>query len=362
MHYYALQFALSSVGYFLQGVDGRRKERFMDYKKVIYEIEERFLSPYAFKSADTKGREKPIAPCEMRTEFQRDRDRIIHCKSFRRLKHKTQVFLTPEGDHYRTRLTHTLEVAQIARGIARALRLNEDLTEAVALGHDLGHTPFGHAGERALNRKMAEDGGFSHARQSLRVVDSVEYEGKGMNLTFEVRDGIVNHTRKGNPSTLEGRVVCLSDQIAYLNHDVDDAIRGGVIRAEDLPQPVVSRFGKSHGKRIDAMIADVVGHSYGQPFVSPSEDAQAGMEEFRAFMFERVYSSPLAKSEEPKVESMIEMLFDYFLKHMDKLPPFILGLEASDKQKVCDYIATMSDTYLVRVFEDIYIPKGWTIL
>lgn len=331
----------------------------MDYTKVIYEIEDKYLSPYACKSRDTKGRLFPITPCETRTEFQRDRDRIIHCKSFRRLKHKTQVFLAPEGDHYRTRLTHTLEVSQIARGIARALRLNEDLVEAISLGHDLGHTPFGHAGERALDRKMKSEGGFRHSEQSLRVVDHVEYDGKGMNLTFEVRDGIVNHTRKGNPATLEGRIVCLSDQIAYLNHDVDDAIRGGVIKATDLPKSVVQTFGNSHGKRIDAMIMDIIENSYGKSTVSPGENAKAVMEEFRAFMFDRVYSSPLAKSEEPKVESMIEMLFDHFLANMDEIPEFILNLDASDKQKVCDYIATMSDTYLIHVFEQIYVPKGW---
>ncbi len=331
----------------------------MDFTKVIYEIEDKYLSPYACKSKDTKGRVFPITPCNLRTEFQRDRDRIIHCKSFRRLKHKTQVFLAPEGDHYRTRLTHTLEVSQIARSIARALRMNEDLVEAISLGHDLGHTPFGHAGERALNRKMRDEGGFSHAAQSLRVVDCVEYDGKGMNLTFEVRDGIVNHTRKGNPATLEGKIVCFSDQIAYLNHDVDDAIRGGVIKATDLPQSVIDTFGNSHGKRIDSMIRDIIENSYGKNAVSPSERAAFAIEDFRKFMFDRVYSSSLAKSEEPKVENMIEMLFDYFLAHMDEMPEFILKSDASDKQKVCDYIATMSDTYLIHVFERIYVPKGW---
>lgn len=334
----------------------------MDFKKVIYDLEAEYLSPYACKSADTKGRLHPITPCELRTDFQRDRDRIIHSKSFRRLKHKTQVFLAPEGDHYRTRLTHTLEVSQIARGIARALRLNEDLTEAIALGHDLGHTPFGHAGERALARKMSDEGGFRHCKQSLRVVDVLENDGKGLNLTYEVRDGIVNHTRHGHPSTLEGRVVCLSDQIAYLNHDVDDAIRGGVISERDLPENVVKLFGDSHGKRIDSMIMDIIRHSYGKPFVDPSERAAAVMEEFRDFMFARVYSSPLAKSEEPKVEYMISLLFDRFLAHPEQLPEYIRKSDASDKQKVCDHLATMSDTYLVRVFEDTFIPKGWAKL
>lgn len=331
----------------------------MDYRKVVYEMEDKYLSPYACKSRDTKGRLRPITPCEVRTEFQRDRDRIIHSKSFRRLKHKTQVFLSPEGDHYRTRLTHTLEVSQIARGIARALRLNEDLTEAISLGHDLGHTPFGHAGERALDSEMKGEGGFSHAKHSLRVVDALECDGKGLNLTFEVRDGIVNHTRRGSPFTLEGKVVCLSDQIAYLNHDVDDAIRGGVIAASDLPGSVTNAFGDTHGKRIDSMILDIIEQSYGKSEVRQSDRAKACMEEFRAFMFERVYSSPLAKSEEPKVVDMISFLFGHFLKNTGKLPEYINKSDASDRQKVCDYIATMSDTYLVRVFEDTYIPKGW---
>ncbi len=331
----------------------------MDYRKVVYEIEEKFLSPYACFSEKTKGRRFPITPQTVRTEFQRDRDRIVHSKSFRRLKHKTQVFLAPEGDHYRTRLTHTLEVSQIARVLSRALRLNEDLTEAVSLGHDLGHTPFGHAGERALDAKMKNEGGFSHAAQSLRIVDVLEYDGKGMNLTFEVRDGILNHRRSGKPATLEGKVVCLSDQIAYLNHDVDDAIRGGVLSESDLPDAVRDAFGNTHGKRIDAMITDVISNSYGKNDVSMSIVAKSAMECFRSFMFGRVYSSSLAKSEEPKVEDMIDMLFDRLLANPSMLPEYIRALDASDKQKVCDYIATMSDTYLVRVFEEIFIPKGW---
>lgn len=334
----------------------------MDYRKVVYEIEEKYLSPYACRSLQTKGRDKPISPCLIRTDFQRDRDRIIHSKAFRRLKHKTQVFLAPEGDHYRTRLTHTLEVGQIARTIARALRMNEDLTEAISMGHDLGHTPFGHAGERALDEKMREHGGFSHARQSLRVVDVLEGEGSGMNLTYEVRDGIVNHTRSGDPSTLEGRIVCLSDQIAYLNHDVDDAIRGGVIKNSDLPSAVVGTFGDTHGKRINSMISDIIDHSYGKSEIMPGAEAKKAMEEFRGFMFEKVYSSPLAKAEEPKVETIIFFLFDHYLKHMDELPDYIRRLDASEHQKVSDYIATMTDNYLVRVFEEIYVPKGWALI
>ncbi len=334
----------------------------MDYRKVVYEIEKNYFSPYACLSSQTKGRDKPISECLIRTDFQRDRDRIIHSKAFRRLKHKTQVFLSPEGDHYRTRLTHTLEVSQIARTIARALRMNEDLTEAISMGHDLGHTPFGHAGERALNEKMSGYGGFSHARQSLRVVEVLEGEGKGMNLTFEVRDGIVNHTRSGHPSTLEGKIVCLSDQIAYLNHDVDDAIRGGVIKNSDLPSSVIDIFGNTHGKRINSMISDIIDHSYGRDVIEPSDKAKRAMEEFRSFMFEKVYSSPLAKAEEPKVETIIFFLFDYYLEHKEKLPEYIRRLDASDRQKVSDYIATMTDNYLVRVFEEIYVPKGWALM
>ena len=230
-------------------------------------MEDEFFSPYAAKSKDTRGRKTVIAPSPMRTEYQRDRDRIIHCKAFRRLKHKTQVFLSPEGDHYRTRLTHTLEVAQIARSIARALKLNEDLTEAISLGHDLGHTPYGHAGERALS----EFTHFEHNEQSLRVVDYLEYDGKGMNLTFEVRDGILNHTSRGNAATLEGHVVAWSDRIAYINHDIDDAIRAGVIKNEDIPKHFRDVFGEYHGKRIDSMIMDVIENSFGQNYVSPSD-------------------------------------------------------------------------------------------
>ena len=334
----------------------------MDYRAVVYEIEDKYLSPYAFKSANTKGRLYPTTPCMIRTEFQRDRDRIIHSKSFRRIKHKTQVFLAPEGDHYRTRLTHTLEVSQIARVIARALRLNEDLTEAISLGHDLGHTPFGHADERALNAKMMNEGGFDHALHSLRVVDVIEYDGRGMNLTYEVRDGIANHSGGGTPATLEGKVVQLSDRIAYLNHDVDDAIRAGVITVNDLPQSVIKTFGSTHGTRIDSMINEVIKNSYAKNEITAGTTAKSVMDEFRAFMFERVYSGNLAKSEEPKVEKMIGFLFDYYLTHLDKLPQYIRDFDVSDKQKVCDYIATMSDTYAVKVFDDIYVPKGWALL
>lgn len=326
-----------------------------------YEIEDKYLSPYAQKSADTKGRQKAVPACNMRTEYQRDRDRIIHCKSFRRLKHKTQVFLAPEGDHYRTRLTHTLEVSQIARSLARALRMNEDLVEAISLGHDLGHTPFGHAGERALDEMMKSYGGeFRHNEQSLRVVDVLEYEGKGMNLTFEVRDGIVNHTSKGNPATLEGSIVCLSDQVAYLNHDIDDAVRAGVLTLDDIPVSVEKTFGRRHGERLNGMIMDIIENSCGKDYVRPSDKAKAEIEKLRGFMFENVYRSGKGKAEEPKVRGIIISLFEYYLTNTDKLPDYIKNLDAPAQQKVCDYIATMSDTFVVKIYEDIFVPKRWT--
>lgn len=327
-----------------------------------YEIEEKYLSPYARKSKDTKGRAKHIPACAMRTEYQRDRDRILHCKAFRRLKHKTQVFLSPEGDHYRTRLTHTLEVSQIARSIARALRMNEDLVEAISLGHDLGHTPFGHAGERALDEMMQAYGKeFRHSEQSLRVVDVLEYDGKGMNLTFEVRDGIRNHTRKGKPATLEGKIVCLSDQIAYLNHDIDDAVRANVLTLDDIPKSIEKAFGRHHGERLNGMILDIIENSYGKDRIEPSPEAKKETEKLRNFMFENVYKSGAAKVEEPKVHGIITSLFDHYIAHIDKLPEYIRKLDASDEQKVCDYIATMSDKFVVKVYEDIFVPKGWAL-
>ena len=330
----------------------------MDYRKVVYEIEEKYLSPYACKSAQTKGRKAPITPCFIRTDFQRDRDRIIHSKAFRRLKHKTQVFLAPEGDHYRTRLTHTLEVSQIARTIARALRMNEDLTEAISLGHDLGHTPFGHAGERALDARMKDFGGFRHEAQSARVAEILEK----MNLTAEVLNGIANHSRRGDPSTLEGMIVKASDQIAYLNHDVDDAIRAGVLEAGDLPQSVLNEFGDTHGKRIDSRSSDIIEKSYGKDFIAPSTRAAALTEEFRDFMFEKVYFSPIAKAEEGKVDNIVLFMFEYYLTHEWEIPEYIRQASEIPERRVCDYISTMTDNYLVRMFEKIYVPKGWALL
>lgn len=329
----------------------------MNYNEITYEIESKYLSPYATRALNSRGRAIPIEPCNMRTEFQRDRDRILHCKAFRRLKHKTQVFLSPEGDHYRTRLTHTLEVSQIARSIARGLRMNEDLTEAIALGHDLGHTPFGHAGERALNCFTH----FEHNEESLRVVDVLEYDGKGMNLTFEVRDGIVNHTSRGKPQTNEGRIVSWSDRIAYINHDIDDAIRGGIIAESDIPAIYHEVFGNNHGKRINNMIYDILKHSYGQATVSPSPDCEEHMRGLREWMFERVYRSPVAKSEEGKAVDMIKFLYEHYLAHMDKIPREILMQETTDEQKVCDCIAMMSDNYAIEMFENIAVPRSWSL-
>jgi len=330
-------------------------DRMTDYAKITYEIEDKFLSRFACKSKDSKGRERAIAPCPLRTEFARDRDRIIHCKAFRRLKHKTQVFLAPEGDHYRTRLTHTLEVAQIARTIARALRLNEDLTEAIALGHDLGHTPFGHAGERALGAYTK----FLHNEQSRRVVDVLEYDFVGMNLTFEVRDGILNHTSKGNPATLEGQIVQWSDRVAYINHDIDDAIRGGVLSADDVPKMYRDAFGETHGRRINAMVIDIVGNSINKNKVAPSKKCEELISGLRKFMFDTVYTGSNAKAEEGKAIEMVGALYKYYKDNPDKLPEGILGLNCNIEQKVCDYISTMSDSYAIWEYNRLFVPKGW---
>ncbi len=327
-----------------------------DYRDITFEIEDRFFSPYATKSRDTKGRERETTPSLTRTEFQRDRDRIIHSKAFRRLKHKTQVFLSPEGDHYRTRLTHTLEVSQISRSVARGLRLNEDLTEAIALGHDLGHTPYGHAGERALQ----EFTHFEHNEQSLRMVDVLEYDGKGMNLTYEVRDGILNHTSRGNASTPEGKIVAWCDRIAYINHDIDDAVRGGVILETDIPLKFRQKFGENNGARINSMIVNMIENSFDKPVPEPSPDFQKAIMELREFMFESVYRSPIAKSEEHKAVDMIKFLYEYFYTHKDKIPREFLDMDSTLEQKVCDYISMMSDHYAVRTYEDITVPKSWS--
>ncbi|HOF99547.1 MAG TPA: deoxyguanosinetriphosphate triphosphohydrolase [Clostridia bacterium] len=322
-------------------------------------LEVQTLSPYAALSANTRGRAAPIEPCLIRTDFMRDRDRIIHCKSFRRLKHKTQVFLSPAGDHYRTRLTHTLEVSQIARTIARGLRLNEDLTEAIALGHDLGHTPFGHAGEAVLAALVP--GGFEHNVQSLRMVEKLENDGTGLNLTWEVRDGILNHSGKGTPATLEGKVVCLSDKIAYINHDIDDGIRAGVLSEAELPADCTEVLGRSHGKRINRLILDVVGASLGKPDILMSDEVREKFSKLRQFMFDRVYLNNAAKREEGKGKHVVEQLYLYYLDHLELLPEdFAKFIVEDGKERVAsDYIACMTDRYAVTDYENRFVPREW---
>jgi dGTPase len=321
------------------------------------ELERLMLSPLACLSSQSQGRERREEPCTLRTCFQRDTDRIIHSKAFRRLKHKTQVFLSPEGDHYRTRMTHTLEVSRIARTIARALELNEDLTEAIALGHDLGHTAFGHAGERALNN--IHNRGFRHNEQSLRVVKKLEKNGLGLNLSAEVLDGIVCHTGGTRASTLEGRVVALSDRIAYVNHDTDDALRAGILSEEDIPASVREVLGKTYSQRIDTVIRDAVASSTED--ISLSDSVFEAMRHFRSFMFAAVYENPKAKSEESKVEGLLERLFDYYMADISRLPQDYLELAELEgcERAVCDYIAGMTDQYAVYKYNEVFIPSGW---
>lgn len=332
-----------------------------EHKRGTGKREHLILSPYASFSDQSRGRDREEEQCPMRTIYQRDRDRIIHCKAFRRLKHKTQVFLAPEGDHYRTRLTHTLEVAQIARSIARALNLNEDLTEAIALGHDLGHTPFGHAGERTLNSLCPM--GFAHYKQSIRVVELLEKDGKGLNLTWEVRDGIVNHRTSGNPSTLEGKAVRLSDKIAYINHDIDDGIRAGILKESDIPSEYTYVLGNSTKERLNTMISDIVVNSLGKNDIVMSEPVHKAMTDLRKFMFESLYLNPTAKSEEAKADKLITELYRYYVANTDKLPDtykrFITEFDERPEQVVCDYIAGMSDQYSISKFQEIFVPKAW---
>ena len=333
----------------------------MTVRERTEQIERETLSPYACRSAESRGRARPLERCPMRTDFQRDIDRIVHCKAFRRLKHKTQVFLEPEGDHYRTRMTHTLEVSRIAQTIARGLRLNEDLTEAAALGHDLGHTPFGHAGERILNEIMP--GGFEHNVQSLRVVERLENGGAGLNLTWEVRNAILCHTGDDAADTLEGRIIRLADQIAYINHDIDDAIRGGIIFPMDIPLSASQLLGFTHGERIDALVTDIIRESEGRNAVRQSEECRKAMVELREFMFRAVYYNPVAKGEESKAQDMIRRLYDYYRRYPDKLPAEFqeIRLMEGEERAVCDYIAGMTDKYAVEQFGDIAIPKAWTV-
>ena len=329
----------------------------MSIREETERIERETLSEYATLAAQSRGRKREEAPCPLRTCFQRDRDRIIHCKAFRRLKHKTQVFLSPEGDHYRTRLTHTLEVAQIARTIARALRLNEDLTEAVALGHDLGHTPFGHAGERALNELVP--GGYRHYEQSVRVVEQLEKDGKGLNLSFEVVDGIRCHTTGQEAKTLEGRIVRIADKIAYLNHDIDDAIRAGVLEESMVPFDVQYTLGRGKSKRITALVTSVVENSGETIQMAP--EYFAAFKKLQAFMFEQVYTNPVAKGEEGKAMDIVRRLFEYFVKRPGELPEEyrLIAEEEGAERAACDYISGMSDRFAVSVFSDLFLPKSW---
>ncbi|MCL1817180.1 MAG: deoxyguanosinetriphosphate triphosphohydrolase [Clostridiales bacterium] len=310
--------------------------------------EDKILAPWAAKAAKSAGRALPERECPLRTVYQRDRDRIIHSKAFRRLKHKTQVFVNPQGDHFRTRLTHTLEVTQIARTIARSLALNEDLTEAIALGHDLGHTPFGHAGERALAAIL---GNFCHNQQSLRLVDFIEREGRGLNLSAEVREGIEHHSGKEPPQTLEGMVVRLSDRIAYVNHDIDDALRAGLLHREDLPA-VAARLGGKHSERINALVNDVVRESAYQPRVSMSEQATQNLDELRDYLFTRVYFRPEAKAEEERLHAMIRRLFAYYLDNTGELPPEYRLAEP--KLAAADYVAGMTDPFALAEYERLF--------
>lgn len=334
----------------------------MTIRETMEQWEKVHLSPYASLSMNSAGRMVDEPQCDIRPVFQRDRDRIIHSKSFRRLKDKTQVFLNPEGDHYRTRLTHTLEVSQNARTIAKALNLNEELTEAIALGHDLGHTPFGHAGERALNRICPL--GFEHSEQSLRTVDVLEKNGVGLNLTMEVRDGILNHQTSGMPKTLEGKIVRLSDKIAYIHHDMDDAIRAGILKETDVPMDIRDILGHTTGERLDHFIHDIVTESMGKSDISMSKPVAEAMHDLRKFMFEQVYTNPIAKNEESKAETLMETLYTYYMEHVGLLPAEYQRLMYDGQSKariVCDYVASMTDRFAISTYEELFIPKSWEV-
>ena len=323
--------------------------------------ESKYLSPYAAHSGASKGRVWPEAKCDIRTVFQRDRDRVLHSKAFRRLSGKTQVFISPTGDHYRTRLTHTLEVAQIARTVARALRLNEELTEAIALGHDLGHTPFGHAGESALDKLL--ESGFRHNEQGLRIVEVVERHGDlaGLNLTHEVRDGILCHTGSQDPATLEGQVVKICDRVAYINHDIDDAMRAGLLRERDLPSQCLVILGTGRTQRIDTMVKDLITTSYEQPNVSMSRDVEFATSQLRAFLFENIYLTDSAKQEKEKIHGLISRLFEYYLADPLGLPgEWRDGREDEPFRLVADYIAGMTDRYALAEYERLFLPKAWS--
>lgn len=334
----------------------------MNIREKLERREHEILCEYASFSDESRGRDIYEEPCDLRPVYQRDRDRILHSKAFRRLKQKTQVFLAPQGDHYRTRLIHTLEVSQNARTIAKALRLNEELTEAIALGHDLGHTPYGHCGERALNALCP--GGFSHNEQGVRVVEVLEKDGQGMNLTYEVRDGIRNHKTSCNPLTLEGKIVRLSDKIAYINSDIDDAIRARIIRENDLPKEHTDILGNTTRTRLNTLIHDIILHSEGKNDICMSEDIYKAFMGLRAYLFANVYTNPIAKSEEKKATYVINTLFEYYVRNIDELPKEFSKLIDNGLEKeraVCDYIACMSDQYATNMFKELTIPKTWNV-
>ena len=331
----------------------------MTIREQIETKEALLLCDAACASTASRGRLKKEEECTVRTCFQRDIDRIVHSKAFRRLKHKTQVFLQPEGDHYRTRMTHTLEVSRIARTIARGLSLNEDLTEAIALGHDLGHTPFGHAGEVALSQILP--GGFRHNEQSLRVVDYLEKNGRGLNLTYEVRDGILCHTGSQMPCTLEGQIIRLADRIAYINHDIDDAIRAGIIREKDIPAPLSALLGNSHRARIDTLTKDVIFQSRGKNAIIQSPEIGDAMEALRQFMFASVYRNPVAKGEESKAKDILLWLFEYYNRNFHLIPADYLQRKDDRARVICDYIAGMTDQYAIRMYSDAFIPLAWQV-
>ena len=334
----------------------------MSIRENLERMEEISLSPFATLSVNSRGRDREEPQCDIRPVFQRDRDRILHCKSFRRLKHKTQVFLSPKGDHYRTRLTHTLEVSQNARTRAKALRLNEDLVEAIALGHDLGHTPFGHAGERILNELCDE--GYRHNEQSVRIVEKLEKDGKGLNLTWEVRDGILNHQTSMMPHTLEGKIVRLSDKIAYINHDIDDAIRAKVMSEEDIPLEIRKVLGMTTKERLNTLIHNIIMNSMGKNDIVMSEEIGGAMQDLRKFMFQKVYTNPAAKGEEAKAERLLCELYAHYMGHIEILPEQYQRMHSEGEKKervVCDYISGMTDQYAVAKYREFFLPKAWEI-
>lgn len=326
---------------------------------IFLEREEQTLSPYAFLTKNTRGRDHPYVPCENRTEFQRDRDRILHSKSFRRLMHKTQVFLFPADEHYRTRMTHTLEVTQVARIIARALQLNEDLTEAAALGHDLGHTPFGHAGEVAMQQCYSPD--FTHYKQSVRVVEKLEKDGEGLNLTWEVRDGILNHTGSCMASTLEGVIVKFADRIAYINHDIDDACRAGILSLDDIPKELLDTLGRGHSERINRMVTSVITASACKPEIAFTPEIGEATMQLRKFLFDHVYTNPLAKSEDKKAQELLVRLFEYYVKHPEEMPDLYYRNTKTEpvERCVCDFVGGMTDRYAIDRYTELFIPQVW---